>query len=43
MWDNSDYLAVFRRDSFARVSVRKVIYAVLKLLSNQCPIFPAAL
>lgn len=37
------YLAVFRGNCFAGVSVHEAVYAVLKLLSNQSSIFPAAL
>lgn len=37
------YLAVFRGNCFAGVSVHEAVYAVLKLLSNQSAIFPAAL
>lgn len=36
------YLAVFRGNCFAGVSVHEAVYAVLKLLSNQSSIFPAA-
>lgn len=42
LWLSSD-LAVFRGHRLAGVSVREAVYAVLKLLSNQSSVLPAAL